>query len=99
MMRITNEMWINDKHYHTVGCLRAKDCNNNKDSFKKILQEELMEDIELITDIQAGYYRIQKSDFFASSEYGEYCYMPCEKGRGATLYYFAAYQIIQESIN
>ena len=54
-----------------------------------------MEKVQLITDIQEGYYRIQKSDFFASSEYGEYCYMPCEKGRGATLYYFAAYEIIK----
>ena len=82
MMRITNEMWI-------------KDCDNNKENFKKVLQEELMEEVKLITDIQEGYYRIQKSDFFASSEYGEYCYMPCKKGRGATLYYFAAYENIK----
>lgn len=95
MIRITNEMWINDKYYHTVGCLRAKDCDNNKENFKKVLQNELMEEVKFITDIQEGYYRIQKSDFFASSEYGEYCYMPCEKGRGATLYYFAAYETIK----
>ena len=48
MMRITNEMWINDKYYHTVGCLRAKDCDNNKENFKKVLQEELMEEVQLI---------------------------------------------------
>ena len=83
MMRITNEMWINDKFYHTVGCLRAKDCDNDKENFEKILQEELMENIKLVTDIQEGYYRIKKSDFFDMSEFGEYCYVPCEKGKGA----------------
>ncbi|MCI8309082.1 MAG: hypothetical protein HFJ45_02500 [Clostridia bacterium] len=97
MIRTTNEAWINDKYYYEVGFLRAKDCNNDKTNFKKSLQEELGENIELITDIQEGYYRIQKSDFFASSEYGEYCYMPCEKGKGATLYYFAAYELVKEN--
>lgn len=29
------------------------------------------------------------------SEFGEYCYVPCEKGKGAVLYYFAAYEIIK----
>lgn len=53
-----------------------------------------MDNVELLTDIQEGYYRIKKSDFFERSEYGEYCYVPCTKGKGATLYYYAGYKII-----
>ena len=52
MMSLTNGMWINDKYYNTVGCLKAEYCDNNKEKFKEVLQEELMEKVGLITDIQ-----------------------------------------------
>lgn len=96
MMSLTNGMWINDKYYNTVGCLKAEYCDNNKEKFKEVLQEELMEKVGLITDIQEGYYRISRSEegSYEEYEFGEYHYKPCEKGKGATLYYFAAYEII-----
>lgn len=93
MMNISQFYWIGDTYYDKVGFLKAKDCEFKKENLKKELEKELMENIELITEIQEGYYRIQKSDEFARYEYGEYCYMPCNKEKGATLYYFAAYEI------
>ena len=86
--------WIENTLYNNVGILPAKDCKFNKDNFKKTLEKELEDKVKLLTDIQEGYYRIQKSDFFDKAEYGDYCYKPCEKDRGATLYYYAGFEYI-----
>ncbi|MBQ9659171.1 MAG: hypothetical protein IJV31_10505 [Clostridia bacterium] len=93
MMNLENPVWINDIYY-VRGCfLKAKDCNFNKDKFQKEVEKELEFKINLITPIQQGYYRIKKNDDFERGEYGEYCYMPCEKGKGAVLYYYAGFEI------
>ena len=64
--------------------------------YENELEKELMDDIELITEIQEGYYRVQRTEENLVDEYGEYCYMPCQKGKGAVLYYFAAYKFKED---
>lgn len=96
MMNITQFCWIDGTYYNTVGFIKAKDCEFKKENLKSELEKELMENIELITEIQEGYYRVQKSSEFERGEFGEYCYMPCEKGKGAVLYYYAAYKIKED---
>ena len=94
MMNISQSYWIGDTYHDKVGFLKAKDCNFKKENLQKELENELMEKIELITEVQEGYFRVQRTEEFMVDEYGEYCYMPCNKGKGATLYYFAAYKTI-----
>lgn len=52
-----------------------------------------MDKVELLTDVQEGYFRHVKSGFWEKSEFGDYCYKPCSKGKGATLYYFAGIKL------
>lgn len=101
MMNPLQHGWINDKFYNYIVFLPAKDCNFNKDNLKNEAEKELMDNIKLITEIEEGYYRLKKSnkDSYEYEEYGEYCYMPCEKGRGAILYYFAAIEFVKGADN
>ena len=96
MMNISQSAWVKDKYYEYVGFIKAKDCNLKKENFKTKLEKELMYKIELITEIQEGYYRVQRTEENLVDEYGEYCYMPCEKGKGAVLYYFASYKMKED---
>lgn len=79
--------------------ISAKECENNKDNFLKILKEELMDDnIELAGEVEEGYYRIKRSDEWERDELGEYCWTPTQKGRGATLFYMADWKFKKEVI-
>ncbi len=79
--------------------ISAKECENNKDNFLKVLREELMDDdIELLEEVREGYYRIKKSDEWERDEIGEYCWTPTQKGRGATLFYMADWKFKREVI-
>ena len=93
MMSLINEGWIENKFYYEIGYIKAKDCDFNKDNFKNEFEKEAMDKIELLTDVQEGYFRCVKSGFWEKSEFGDYCYKPCSKGKGATLYYFAGIKL------
>ena len=97
MMCTTNEAWINDTYYRKVGFIQAKQCKFNKANFEEELKKELESNIVLKTEICEGYYRICKSEVGSLEEweFGEYHYKPCKKGKGATLYYYAAYEILE----
>ena len=92
MMSIENSYWIGNVFYNRVGFIKAKDCKFNKDNFQKELEKELEFDVKLLTSIEEGYYRVKKSTDWEYEEYGEYCYVPCEKGKGAVLYYYAGFR-------
>ena len=92
MMNPIGEGWIGDKYYQHVAYISAKECDFNKTKFKETVEEEIMDKINILTDIQEGYYRIKKSNDWEYEEYGEYCYYPCEKGKGAVLIYFAGFE-------
>ena len=85
--------WINDKGYATVGYVKASECNYDKSKFKEELEKGIGENINLLTDIKEQYYRCVKSD---DIDYGEYIYKPCEKSRGASLYYYAGFEEIEK---
>ena len=91
MIRVDGSGWIGDTYYDNVAYLPAKFCEYNPENFEKEVKVELG-DVKIITEVYEGYYRCVRSDEFSRQEYGDYCYAPCEKGKGATLYYFAAYE-------
>lgn len=94
MINNIEDGWIEDRYYQRIVFISAKECDFNKAKFKEVVEHELMDNIRLITDIQEGYYRIKKSDDYEKEEYGEYCWQPCKKGKGAVLYYFAGIEFV-----
>lgn len=96
MIAVKQTGWIGDIYYNNIAYAPAKKCG--KEKFKEFVEKELEDKITLLTDIQEGYYRIKKAEKYSieEEEYGEYFYTPCNKGRGATLYYFAGFEFKEE---
>ena len=80
--------YIEKNYYKTIGYIKANYCDNDKSKFKELLEKEAGCKIKLLTEIKEKYYRCVKSD---DLDYGEYVYKPCLKGKGASLYYYAAF--------
>lgn len=89
MIGVDGSGYVGEFYYDKVAYLPAKWCDFNKDNFEKVAKEELG-DIKIITEVQEQYYRCVKADEYY--DLGEYCYKPCKKGKGATLYYYAGYE-------
>lgn len=90
---------IEEKYYDNIFFITARECKYNKRKFLKELREEAGKNAKLLTKVQEGYYRIKRSSkgSWEENEFGDYYLGPCEKERGASLYYFAGFEYIRES--
>ena len=96
MINPIGDGWIGDKYYQgRVAYISAKECGFDKSNFKEVVEREIMDKINLVTDIQECYYRIKKSNDWEYDEFGEYCYQPCKKGKGAILIYFGGFEFVR----